>query len=384
MKTITKIAVLLFTYSVGAQTAFHNFGNVKMHTNASVGFHTDLTNDGTLDNNNEGLAGFYSNNETITVSGSNKATFQNVEIDATNNVELKNSLGVTNELSFINGKVVTPKSDANVSLDFIQHDFYAGEDDNRHVDGYASVSGTEEFVFPIGADNKLRPMIVPAQNQNTTFKGAYFNEDPNSPTTLSQTFVTNQKQAFIENISQLEFWNLKGTNKTTVTLTWDSQSDITAITNNVEELKVVGWSKTENKWMDLGSSNVSGNLTSGQVTSNEFIPNDYEIMTIGAGVANGKLDDVNIIFTPNGDSTNETLVFEGLEQYNKSELEVYNRWGNLVYKTTDYKNDWNGKSSGRATVNANDDLPVGTYFYTLKFGNDSLSKTQKGWVYIQR
>ncbi|KAB1156415.1 gliding motility-associated C-terminal domain-containing protein, partial [Tenacibaculum aiptasiae] len=58
MKTITKIAVLLFTYSVGAQTAFHNFGNVKMHTNASIGFHTDLTNDGTLDNNNEGLAGF--------------------------------------------------------------------------------------------------------------------------------------------------------------------------------------------------------------------------------------------------------------------------------------------------------------------------------------
>ncbi|KAB1158282.1 gliding motility-associated C-terminal domain-containing protein, partial [Tenacibaculum aiptasiae] len=58
MKTITKIAVLLFTYSVGAQTAFHNFGNVKMHTNASIGFHTDLTNYGTLDNNNEGLAGF--------------------------------------------------------------------------------------------------------------------------------------------------------------------------------------------------------------------------------------------------------------------------------------------------------------------------------------
>ena len=29
-----------------------------MHANASIGFHTDLTNDGTLDNNNEGLARF--------------------------------------------------------------------------------------------------------------------------------------------------------------------------------------------------------------------------------------------------------------------------------------------------------------------------------------
>ncbi|MCF2873221.1 MULTISPECIES: gliding motility-associated C-terminal domain-containing protein [unclassified Tenacibaculum] len=384
MKTIIKITILLFTYSVGAQTAFHNFGNVKMHANANIGFHTDLTNDGTLDDDNAGLVGFYSNNETRIVSGNNKAIFYNVEIDTNNDLELRNSLGITNELSFINGKVITPKSDASISLDFIQHDFYAGEDDNRHVDGYTSVFGTEEFVFPIGDDNRLRPMIIPTQNQNSTFKGAYFNEDPNSPTTFAQTFLTNQKQAFIENISQLEFWDLNGANKTTVTLTWDNQSDIDAIANNVEELKVVGWSKTENKWMDLGSSNVSGDLTSGQVTSNEFIPNDYEIITIGAGVPDGELDDVNIIFSPNGDSTNETLVFEGLEQYNKSELEIYNRWGNLVYKTSDYKNDWNGKSSGRATINSNDDLPVGTYFYTLKFGQDKLSKKQKGWVYIQR
>ncbi|WP_299122249.1 gliding motility-associated C-terminal domain-containing protein [uncultured Tenacibaculum sp.] len=384
MKTIIKITILIFTYSISAQTAFHNFGNVKMHTNASIGFHTDLTNDGTLDDDNVGLVGFYSNNETRIVSGNNKAIFYNVEIDTNNDLELRSSLGITNELSFINGKVITPKSDTSISLDFIQHDFYAGEDDNRHVDGYAAVSGTEEFIFPIGDDNRLRPMIIPTQNLNTTFKGAYFSEDPNSPTTFTQTFLTNQKQVFIENISQLEFWDLNGANKTTVTLTWDNQSDIAAIANNVAELKVVGWSKTENKWMNLGNSNVSGNLTSGQVTSNEFIPDDYEIITIGAGVADGELDDVNIIFTPNGDSTNETLVFEGLEQYNRNVLEIYNRWGNIVYKTSDYKNDWKGKSSGRATINSNDDLPVGTYFYTLKFGNDSLSKTQKGWVYIQR
>ena len=384
MKTITKITILLFTYSVGAQTAFHNYGNIKMHTNASIGFHTDLTNDGTLDNNNEGLAGFYSNNETRIVSGNNKATFYNVEIDATNNVELKNSLGVTNELSFINGKVLTPKSNSDISLDFIQHDFYAGEDDNRHVDGYTSVTGTNEFTVPIGDANRLRPMKLPTQNQNATFKGAYFNEDPNSPNTFAQSFLTNQKQVFIENISQLEFWNLKGTNKTTVTLTWDNQSDISAITSNINQLKVVGWSNAQNKWIDLGNSNTSGNLTTGQVTSNEFVPNDYEIITIGSGVVDGKLDDVNIIFTPNGDSINETLVFEDLEQYNKNELEVYNRWGNLVYKTSNYKNDWNGKSTGKSTINATDDLPVGTYFYTLKLGETELSKTQKGWVYIQR
>ncbi|WP_420833286.1 gliding motility-associated C-terminal domain-containing protein [Tenacibaculum bernardetii] len=149
-------------------------------------------------------------------------------------------------------------------------------------------------------------------------------------------------------------------------------------------MRVVGWSKTINKWIDLGSTNVSGDLNEGLVTSNAFIPNDYEIITIGSGVADGNLNDVNIIFTPNGDTTNETLVFEGLDQYKKNTLEVYNRWGNIVYKKTNYKNNWNGKSFGRATIKANNDLPVGTYFYRLRFGDDSLSKIQRGWVYIHR
>lgn len=69
------------------------------------------------------------------------------------------------------------------------------------------------------------------------------------------------------------------------------------------------------------------------------------------------INEVNI-FTPNGDGDNDTLVFDGIGVYLLSnrpvKLEVYNRWGNLVYEDSDYKNDWTG-----------DDVSDGTYYYVL-------------------
>lgn len=64
------------------------------------------------------------------------------------------------------------------------------------------------------------------------------------------------------------------------------------------------------------------------------------------------------IFTPNGDNMNQTLEFTNLENYKDSELSVFNRWGKMVYSSSDYKNDWNG-----------DVLGDGTYFYILNVNN---------------
>lgn len=52
----------------------------------------------------------------------------------------------------------------------------------------------------------------------------------------------------------------------------------------------------------------------------------------------------------------------------KASLEVYNRWGNIVFKSSDYKNDWEA-----GNVNA------GIYFYDLAIENET---TCKGWVQV--
>ena len=87
-------------------------------------------------------------------------------------------------------------------------------------------------------------------------------------------------------------------------------------------------------------------------------------------------------FSPNGDGVNETFVIDCLERFPNNKLEVYNRWGNIVYSKNGYLNDWNGTSNGRALINESDKIPVGTYYYLLDLGDGS--EPRVGWLYINR
>jgi gliding motility-associated-like protein len=66
-------------------------------------------------------------------------------------------------------------------------------------------------------------------------------------------------------------------------------------------------------------------------------------------------------FSPNGDGINDFLVFPQLSYFPNSTLTVFNRYGTVVYLSSDYQNNWNGTD-----VDTNRPLPDGTYFYTLQ------------------
>jgi uncharacterized repeat protein (TIGR01451 family)/gliding motility-associated-like protein len=87
-------------------------------------------------------------------------------------------------------------------------------------------------------------------------------------------------------------------------------------------------------------------------------------------------------FSPDGDGVNETFIIDCLERFPNNKLEVYNRWGNLVYSKRGYQNDWSGTSNGRAVVAQSNELPVGTYYYVLDLGDGS--EPRVGWLYINR
>ena len=87
-------------------------------------------------------------------------------------------------------------------------------------------------------------------------------------------------------------------------------------------------------------------------------------------------------FSPNGDNVNDVFIISCIENYPNNKLEIYNRWGNIVYEKRKYKNDWKGISNGRSVYNQSDKLPVGTYYYVLNLGDGSKPKT--GWLYINR
>ncbi len=87
------------------------------------------------------------------------------------------------------------------------------------------------------------------------------------------------------------------------------------------------------------------------------------------------------VFTPNGDLYNATFEIKGLDSYPKNSLQIFNRWGNEVYKASPYKNDWVG-TPNVAGKTGSDKLPTGTYYYILDLGDDAKT-TFKGYVQLQ-
>ena len=89
-------------------------------------------------------------------------------------------------------------------------------------------------------------------------------------------------------------------------------------------------------------------------------------------------------FTPNGDGANDTFVISciGEERYKNNRLEIYNRWGVLVYSKNRYDNSWSGESTGRFSIQVKKQLPSGTYYYVLDLGTGFSPRI--GWLYINR
>ncbi|NNE01595.1 MAG: gliding motility-associated C-terminal domain-containing protein, partial [Eudoraea sp.] len=90
-----------------AQTALYNSGNLRIHNEGQIGFHTNLINDGIFDEN-VGLAGFYGPSN-LTVSGALSPVLFDVEIVNTAGVVLNTSLSVANNTSFVAGDFITPR-----------------------------------------------------------------------------------------------------------------------------------------------------------------------------------------------------------------------------------------------------------------------------------
>jgi hypothetical protein len=83
------------------------------------------------------------------------------------------------------------------------------------------------------------------------------------------------------------------------------------------------------------------------------------------------------VITPDGNGKNDTFVVQyGAENYApfdygfKTSFLVYNRWGNVVYETRDYRNDWSAAG-----------LAAGIYYYEVTVEGHG---TCKSWVHVIR
>ncbi len=102
----------------------------------------------------------------------------------------------------------------------------------------------------------------------------------------------------------------------------------------------------------------------------------------------GEIVKVYNVITPNGDNVHDVLRIDGLENYPENTVRIYNRWGVSVFTTKAYATDGNvfdGSSQGRVTVNQDNQLPVGTYFYIIDYKEpNGTMKSLSGYIYINR
>ena len=89
-------------------------------------------------------------------------------------------------------------------------------------------------------------------------------------------------------------------------------------------------------------------------------------------------------FSPNNDGINDTFEIPNLAiLYPNFKLEIYNRYGNLIYTGNKNKPNWAGTTT-ESGLNLGDNLlPTGVYFYILEF-KDGTRKAIQGRVYLNR
>lgn len=119
-----------------------------------------------------------------------------------------------------------------------------------------------------------------------------------------------------------------------------------------------------------GTETQSINLTA---TSSDgcVIQETIVIIVVDLTVPNG--------FSPNGDQINDYFVIPELVNY-QGKLIVWNRWGDIVYQTNDYQNDWGGTCETGACFENGGDVTAGTFFYSLDVGGIA----KEGYVTIVR
>lgn len=174
------------------------------------------------------------------------------------------------------------------------------------------------------------------------------------------TIVVTPSPGFANGGPNLELYESTGTLQATTPLSgtgkWiilQGEAEISDATSAVTEINNVAIGENILAW----------------VVSNGNCPNDTATVLV-------KRRELSIpnAFSPNDDAVNDTFIIRGLEKYGPAKFNVMNRWGDEVYYSDNYKNDWNGDGH-------RGELPEDTYYYTLQLNNGSV---YKGFIMIKR
>lgn len=247
------------------------------------------------------------------------------------------------------GKIKTERKGDKGYLNFTYGSTWLGASENGYVDGYVKVLHSNPFVFPVGDNNRFRPVAITGAMKTMV---AYFAEDPSDKAANNPA---PSPSSDIARVSNKEYWDIKGAFATTIALSWGAESNIANLTGgDLSKLKILGWKEGTYTVIPSTQEEVNYQLNLDQLsltdantfskgiiaTAKEIIPNDYDFFTLGS-VSEGSdsrtiiLDSDMIGLYPN--PVQQTL-YVNLDKLQKGNgyLKVYDINGKLVQEA-DYK-----------------------------------------------
>jgi gliding motility-associated-like protein len=132
-----------------------------------------------------------------------------------------------------------------------------------------------------------------------------------------------------------------------------------------------------------------GNIIGRPFDSNgNGIPDYLEVNSYNLSNSDDGLEIFNGVSPSSDDIKNNVFTIRNIEKYPNNTLQIFNRWGVLVYDADSYgshNNYFRGVSEGRATFSSTSELPEDTYFYVLKYVNSNgENKERSGYLYLNR
>ncbi|MCF6347986.1 MAG: gliding motility-associated C-terminal domain-containing protein, partial [Flavobacteriaceae bacterium] len=257
-------------------------------------------------------------------------------------------------------------------------------DGNGLDDAYESLPGNGEGLTPVNTDGADNPDYLDDDSDNDTvpdsIEGHDFDADGEADILpIGDSDNDGLDDAYDGSIGDFLDPNGLSVDTDPATDLPNRDGDVPTVYVGITEDTEVDYRDTDDDGDGIDTANEDangdGNLANDNCDEDQFP--DYLDFTSCDIVPNG--------FSPDGDGVNEELVIPALAQFPNFTMEVYDRWGNIVYE---YNNNnraepiwWDGFSTGARTINKGERVPVGTYFYVIEFNQDRKAPIS-GWVYI--
>lgn len=237
------------------------------------------------------------------------------------------------------------------------------------IDGYfvRATTQAKEYIFPVGSSTNTRRFRPVTIHPNAT-TATQFAVRMNNHSATDDGYLVTQHESAISSVNDLFYHTIEQIGATT-----NPHFSIYYIPTDDQFWGGIGnWKTQQNQWRDV--TQVGAGLTPdfNFMTKYSYVmsPTDKQYVLINPNSPSNPNPDpspstpldsyisVPNVFTPNGDGVNDYFLVTNSNILDYT-ITIVNRWGEIVFITTDPNEHWDGKTGGK-------NCPDGVYFYTLK------------------